>query len=100
MIIPIAILKRNIATEVTLMHHLHLVTTTRRHTIDVTEQKEKDKNPLMAMESGSGDINAITPTRTTSAPFGMDIKLETHVQSMENHGTGAPLQTHGQSCNQ
>ena len=42
----------------------------------------------MASEIGSGDLDAITPTRMISALFGMVIRLKTHVQSMVNHGTG------------
>ena len=90
---PIAILTRNIATEGIQTHHLHLATMTRCHTIDATERKEKDTNPIMALEIGSGDIDAITPMKTTSANFGMVSKLKTHAQSTEDPGTGAPRAT-------
>ena len=90
---PIAILIRNIATEGIPTHHLHLATMIRRRTINATEQKEKDRNPLMALASGSGDIGAITTMRTISANSGMASKLRTHARSTEDHGTGAPNAT-------
>ena len=90
---PIAILTRNIATEGIQPHYLHLATMTRRHTIDATERKEKTTNPIMDLELGSGDMDAITTMKRTSTSFGTVSKLKIHAQSTAAPGTGAPNAT-------